>query len=146
MIIFLRALLEYMLQVPVSHSQPPLRQVKTSLRSLPTINSIWSVTCMPHPAVLRFKGEYHPPQLLLLTYLSLVSHHTLPWFIFHFNYFHCSCFEITRKLRSPLRAGFMVEDTFVLTVCVLLSRAQRSPSPFLFASHLPQSALPFVLT
>lgn len=55
MIIFLWALLEYMLQVPVSHSQPSLCQVKTSLKSLPTINSIWNTPYMPHSAVLRVR-------------------------------------------------------------------------------------------
>lgn len=55
MIIFLWTLLEYMLQVPVSHSQPSLCQVKTSLKSLPTISSIWNIPYIPHPTVLRVR-------------------------------------------------------------------------------------------
>lgn len=39
----------------------------------------------------------------------------------------------------------MVEDAFVWTVGVLRSLAQRSPSLFLFPTHLPQATLPFVL-
>lgn len=40
----------------------------------------------------------------------------------------------------------MVEDTFVWTVRVPQSLAQRSPSLLLFPFHLPQAAFPFVLT